>query len=591
MQTDVVVPSPAAPPREPGVPGTATGRVVGRGARAVLRYAPLLVVGAILAYLVLAPLAVLLWSSFKPGGVIDSAGLTLANYLEVYSRPRIYRMLGNTIVFAVGSTVFAVVVGAALAWLFERTDLPSRRFLRSFIVVPLAMPPVLLGVAWVLLLDPTIGVINSGLGLLSIGPLDIYSMWGMIFLEGVAFVPTTYLMLAPAFRNIDSSLEEAALTSGAGTWMLLRRVLIPLVTPSLLAVSSFLFIASFLLFDIPGLIGLRGGIHVLASEIYVASQPQAGFPEYGEIGALAGIPLIMLLMLTWAYHFFVRRSYRYVVVSGKARHRRLFRLGRWRTPCVIVVWVYFLCAIIGPTLALAAVSFFPYYTGISRDALAGLTFANYGELLSSPTMLSGAWHTLVVAVVTATFLMFFAPLVSWVVTKTRLRGRGVVDALAFMPIGIPAVMIGVALIFLYLQLPSVPIYATIWIIAIAHITTFTSFATRTTNGAVMQIAPELEEAARTSGATRAAAFRRVILPLVRPAMLIVFVWVAAHSIRELSSALLLQGTDNETVPTVLWGYWENGEPTVTAAGGVLLIAVLAVLVFAWSRVRKEDGEY
>lgn len=564
-----------------------------RRAGAWRRHPAAVVTLLVLVYLVVLPLAVLALSSFRPTGFATDGGFTLQHYADVYGDPRTYRMLGSTLVFAVGSTVLALVLGTVFAWLIERTELPGRRLFRIFIILPMAMPPLLLAVAWVLLLSPTIGFLNtSAQGIFGEGApaLDIYTMGGMIFVEGLAFTPTAFLLMVPALRNMDPALEDAASAAGASQWMILRRITIPMMMPNLLAAGIFLFIISLLVFDVPGILGIRGGVYVLSSEIYYRLSGAVGLPNYGYIGAMALIPVVVLFPLTLLYQRLLSKGHRFVTVTSRGYRPRRIPLGRWRYLAMVPIVGYLVLGVALPLLMLIITSLLPYYSGITAEALGGATLDNYARVFADRQVARGSINTIVIGAIVATVLAIGAPLVSRQVIRTRSWASKVIDRLAFLPVAFSHTMIGVALVFVYLSLDVLPIYGTIWIIVIAHITAYLTFSTRTINGAMLQIDSDLEAAGRVAGAGLFQVLRRITYPLLRPAIIVVWLWVIAHSMRELSASLILTGRDNPVVPTVLWSFWNGGDATAAAALGVCLIIALGLLALAWDRLGGEDRQ-
>lgn len=556
------------------------------------RSLPVLALGLALAYLVLVPVAILAWSSVKPTGLPLDPGFTLQHFVSTYTNADTYRLLGTSVVFAVGSALLATTCGLILAWLVERTDLPGRNVFRALIVLPMAMPPVLLAISWVLLLSPRIGLINGMLRAVlgpDVPPLNVYSMGGMVFVQGLALVPTTFLVLSPSFRNMDPSLEEAALTSGAGTGFLLRRIVFPLLMPATLAAGFFALIVGMVVFDVPGILGLPAGIHVISMQVYFGMRPTAGLPDYGQVSALALSFVLLLVALGLLYGRLTSQAQRFVTVTGKGYRPRTFRLGRWKAAGVAFAWGYFLLAVAAPLATLLWTSLLPFYAGFSPELFDRVSLANHLTLLANPRLVDSARNSMVIAAVAASVVALLSALVAWVVLRSGARGRRIIDLMAFLPIAIPNVMLGLALIFVYLTVRVVPIYGTIWIIAIAHLTMYLSYGSRAAQTALMQLHKELEEAAFISGASWLLAFRRVVVPLMLPALIAIWVWVAAHSMRELSAALMLQGPNNPVIPTVLWDYWEGGQPTLAAAIGVWLIGALALLVAASQALSLRAG--
>ncbi len=550
---------------------------------------PAIILGALLAYLVLVPLGFLALSSFRPTGLPFEPGLTFANYAAVYGAPGFSRLLGDTLVFAGGSVAIALTLGTILAWLVERTDMPGARLTRALIILPMATPPLLMAIGWAMLLSPRSGAINVWMrDLLGWAPFNAYSMGAMIFVQGLALTSTAFLFLAPAFRNMDPALEEAALASGASTLTLFRRVLIPLLRPAVMAAAIFLLIVGFVVFEIPGTLGMPARIFVLSSQLfYLANEAPGGIPLYGQVGALATLFLALLLGLGFVYRHFTREAARFRTITGKGFRPRRMRLGRWRHAALGLVALYFTLAVVLPVGMLAWMSLMPFQARPSWAALSMVTLENHRDLLDSPRVLEAAANTLLVAGIAATLVAVLSTLISWVTVRLRAPGSAVLDALSFLPIAIPGVMMGVALIYVYLTLdPIIAIYGTVWILIVAYATDYLSFGTRAAGGVMVQMHPELEEAGRTSGASGAMVLRRITLPLLWPAIAGIWIWVLAHAMRELSTALMLQGRDNQVMTTLLWDYWQGGEPTRAAAVGVWLVGALLAALIAWQILER-----
>lgn len=551
---------------------------------------PSLGVGLVLAYLVLMPLGFLVLSSFRVGGMPLSGAFTLQNYADVYLDPTLYPILLNTLVFVVGSVALALVIGGTLAWLVERTDMPARRLVRGIVVLPMGVPPILLAIAWIMLLSPRIGFFNDLLAAVfgfETAVFDIYSMGGMIFVEAIAVVPTTFLILSVGFRNMDPALEEAAFASGAGGIRVIRRIFLPLMTPVLLSAAVFISVAGFVVFDIPGAIGMPARIFVLSSQIYYwGNETPTGLPLFGRISALAAVFLLVLLGLGLLYQRVTRHANRYSVISGKAYQPRSYPLGRWRYAGLALAGLYFIVAVAAPLAVLLWTSLMPYLSGFSLAGLERITLDNHLALLNNPRVGEAATNTLLVAVVAATVVTLFSAVVSWVVVRSRLPGRRTLDLLAFLPVSIPGVIIGVALIYTYLTLSFLPVFGQVWIIVIAYVTVYLSYGTRSLNGVFVQLHRDLEDAALASGASWLRAFRRVTLAMTTPALIAVWIWVAAHCGRELSAALMLQGRDNTVLSTLLWDYWASGQAPQAAATGVWLMLGLGGLIILWQATQR-----
>lgn len=543
-------------------------------------------VGLLLVYLVVVPLILLGISSLRPTGFPLESGWTLSNFGKVFLAEDFPGLVWTTLLFALGSTALAMVLGTALAWLVERTDLPGRNVFRVLVILPMATPPVLLAIGWAMLLSPRTGFFNlvlRDLFGLDAAPFNVYSLPGMMFVEALALVPTAFLFLAPAFRNMDPNLEEAAMASGASTWMMVRRVLLPLLWPALAACAVFLLIVCFVVFDIPGTLGMPARIYVLSTHIfYLTADSPTGVPLYGQVSALGTFFLLILVVLGYAYYRFTRESQKYRTISGKGFRPRLASLGPWRWPATTAVSLYFVLAVFAPLAILVWASLMPYQTRPNMASLSLITFENHLDFLRNARLITATTHSLTVAFVASTAVAALSLVVSWLVIRQKPPGARMIDNLAFAPIAIPGVMLGVAVVYVYLTLDQFfPIYGTIWILVIAYVTHYLSFGSRLANGVMVQIHPELEEAARTSGASNLRVLARITAPLVWPAVAAIWIWVFAHAMRELSTALMLAGRNNVVLPTLLWDYWTGGEPNRAATVGVWLVAALAVFLAFW----------
>lgn len=552
-----------------------------------LRRLPWLNIGllVVLFYLVAIPLGLLLVASFKPTGLPLDPGWSLTHFKEVYGDPGFYTLVANTTIFAVGCTVCALFVGGLLAWLVERTDLPWKASARVMIALPMVLPPFLLAMGWALLASPRNGWFNellkSAFGL-SQGPLNIYSLGGMVFVETLALVPSVYLILASAFRNMDPALEEAAMTSGARWPQMITRIFIPMLAPALLAAAAYLLIVGFLVFDVPGTLGMPVGLFVVSSRIvYLATDQSGGTSAYGQIAAIGVTFLVLLLALAWSYRRMTAQASRFVTVTGKGFRPRELKLGAFKPLAIALVLLYFVLAVLAPLCLLVWTSLTPYLAPVSWEMLPQLSLRNHIALFDNARLGQAAWNSVWVSALSATVVTGLALLVAWAVLRGKGPGRNLIDTLSFMPLAIPGTMIGMALIYVYLTLSSIPVYGTAWILVIAYVTVYLSFTSRTANATMIQLHPELEEAARTCGGTPAYTVRRIVLPLMMPALVGAWIWVVAHVMRELSTALLLQGDNNATVAVQLWSYWSGGEPNKAAAVGVWLVLAMTVVTVLW----------
>jgi iron(III) transport system permease protein len=544
----------------------------------------------ILLWLIVIPLGQMVLNSFRAGHPAAPGPFTLKNYLVAYTSPLTYRMIFNTLVFAVGGTAITTIIAVLFAWLLERTDMPLQNLCWSLLLIPLAMPGLLFSMAYVFLFLPKSGLLNvffrdalSHLGMeLSEGPINIYSLGGMIFLDGLRGVTTVFLMIVGAFRIMDPAMEEASFASGANHWTTLRRVTLPVLRPALLAAVLYEFASSMESFEAPLVLGLPGRIYVYSTMIYISTRD--AIPNYGLGAAFAASYFMLSLGLVYLYQrATVRQSERFATVTGKGYRPHRIKLGRWRYPALALFILYFLFAVVLPLGVLVWTSLLPSYQPPSRAALTRLHWGNYQLIFTEPAILRATWNTLIMTLGAATATVGLAFAVSWLVVRARVRGSMALDGLTFASHAIPGVVIALSFIFLYLQPPfrSLGLYGTVWILVLALVTQYVSFASRTTNAAVMQIHKELEEAGEVSGASRLRILWQITFPLIRPAFIAAWIWVAAHAVRAFSVPLMLAGRANRPLAVMLWHLWDEEQNVAAASAlGVVLIVALTLLTFS-----------
>ncbi|MFI6347115.1 ABC transporter permease [Streptomyces sp. NPDC050560] len=538
-------------------------------------------IGAVLAYLVLFPLGMLLYSSLKDSDYklpFQVPSFSIANFTHIFTSDRLLDITVNSLVFVVGTVVLALVVSVGLAYLFERTDIPGRRVLAPSTLAPMAVPATVMAVAWVLAANPANGplalAVERALGY----TVDIYSLPGMILVAGIFAVPGMYIMLAPAFARLNLEFEEAAATSGAGWFTRTRKVVLPLTVPAISAASMLLVVIALEEFAIPAMLGTPDQIYVFSSYVQAALQPPSGLPNYGRASAYGVLLVLLSLVMIAVYRRQTREAHRFRVVSGKGYRAAPVRLGRWRVPAAALVTLYVLVAIVVPILTLVWTSLTPFLQPITLDNLDGLSLDSYTTIFTDPSLSRAVVNTLVISVLTATLTAVFGSWLALAASRGGRAGRLLFD-LSFLVFAIPSVVLGMAVLFLYLYLP-IPVYGTVWIIVIALTTRYIPRGSRMIETALLQLDPGLEEVARVSGASQTSVLRRVVFPLIGPAVSRTWLWVFANALGELPVALLLSSSDNRTVVVMLWDMiGESANYPEASALAVLLLALSSVSVW------------
>ena len=552
-----------------------------------------IVIGACVAftvYIAVIPLGFLLWQSFRtPQTAAVESVFTLGNYAAAYGNSDTLRLFWTSMQFASGTALFAFLLGTTLAWMNERTNTPFKAIFFALSLIPLVIPSILFTIAWILLASPQIGIVNlviqSWLGLEE--PLfDIYSLPGMIWVDGLHYSPMAFLLMTAAFRAMDPALEESATMSGANIFQVVWRVTLRLTWPAIVATILILFVRAIESFEVPALLGLPVGIEVFTSSIYQAVH------RYPSQVGLASAYAVALLVITTAGVYFVSRlssrGSKYATVTGKGFRPRQIDLGRWRWFTAAIFAVYFLLIVVLPFAVLLWSSFQRFYAVPSMEALQNLTLDPYRFILTYPNLARTVRNSVVLSFGTATIVMLVTSVICWIVVKTTFPGRWLLDNIASLPIVFPGLVLGLSIMIFYLNV-DIGVYGTIWIMFIAYITRFMPYGLRYNTTSMLQIHRELEESAAMSGASWGTTFRRIILPLLKPGLLAGWIYVMIVSIRELSTSILLYSPDTQVISIVIWELWENGQYVELSALGVLFIITLFVMVLVAQWLGKKYG--
>jgi iron(III) transport system permease protein len=542
-------------------------------------------------YLLAVPLGMLFFSSVrdtKDRLPFEDTAWTLSNYTKVFTSEATYRLFTNTLWFALGSLVLGITLAAIFAWFLERAYAPARSLLILFVLAPMATPPITDAMAWALLASPSIGFLNillrPLLGITGEGPLNIYSIPGMILVGGLKMVPSAYIMLSGPIARFDPSLEEASLASRVSPIGTFWRVTLPLLRPAVLSSFIYFLILALESFDIPAVLGMRDHILVFSTLIYDATHPPVGLPNYGLVSVYATVFLFIAGVLIYLYSHAVRHKEQFSVITGRGYRAKVFDFGPWKWAFVVLIVLYFIFAVILPLFVLVWTSLGLIYKPFHIDSLAQASLKAYQDLMKAPQVLRSIVNTGIIAVVSATGTMVLATLASWLSTRSGFRGASLPDRLTILATAMPGTVIALGLIFFYIWVP-LPIYGTIWIIVIALSTRFSAYTTRLMGAAYLQIHKELEEASLASGVPWMQTIGRIVLPLIWPSFARGWLWVFVHSIRDVTIAIMLFTVANDTIGVRLWATWFNdGNVTQASALAVCLAVVSIILSYAVTKV-------
>ena len=552
----------------------------------------LILIGCTLFVLYLAgvPLLMLLYGSIRSAPIGEpGATFTIQNYVKAYFDKEFYLLLLNSIYYALGTCSVTFLIGTFLAWVSERTNTPFKKLFIVMSLIPFIIPGILSTISWILLLSPKIGLINLAikdtLGLES-APFNVYSMWGMIWAESIHLYPLVFLLMSAAFRNMDTSLEEAALASGSSTFQTFCHVTLPLMRPAMFSLLLINFVRGIEAFEVPALIGVPAKISVFTTKIFLAIHQ---FPsDFGLAGAYAVTLLAISTVGVLLYGKLTRKEERYATVTGKGYRPRVIDLGGWKYFTLGISVVIFFLAVILPVFVLLWSSFIPYYGVPSRELMAKMTFANYQYIINYPLALTAFKNSFYLSVGSATLVMLLTSVIAWITVKTRLPGRALLDNMTFIPIAMPGIVLGVSLIWVYLTLP-IPIYGTIWVLLLAYITKFMPYGIRAASASMIQINKELEEASLTAGGTWFQTFRKVVLPLLMPGFTAGWIYISIIALRELSTSILLYSYNSTVLSIMAFDLWEGGQYTYVCALGVMMVLLLITMAFTARKLGAKIG--
>ena len=539
-------------------------------------------------------LLVIFWMGFWQNGPGEPVVYTLSHYRNILTDSFTFKTLLNTLGFASTTVVISLFFAIPIAWLVERTDLPGKEFVFTLMAVGELVPTFFTAMGWVFLLHPRIGVVNrifvDAFGVTQ-GPFNIASIVGMGWVEGLGLSSLAFIMIVATYRSMDPSLEEVGRVHGLRLFQTLRYITLPLTFPGILAAAIYVFTIGLSAFEVPAIIGMSNKIFTFSTFIFYKMQPLEELPNYGVAGAVSSLLVVLALLLSWWYFRVLRFSSRYAVVTGRAYRPKLVELGRQGRLCAwIFLGFFFLVAKLLPFLLLAWAALLIYFQPPSWAALSQVSLRNfYG--LPWDLMFAGAQNTLLLMLAVPTLTLILCLAISWVILRSDLKWRVVFDAMAFLPHAVPSIILAIAAVFvaLFLLRGILPLYGTLSILVLVYTISRISFATRIINNSLAQIHPELEEAAFAGGLRVLQVMRKILLPLLKPALVYAWLWMALLCYRELTMAsVLVTNQNNVTLPMIVWGLWLGGSLNQAAAANLVILVFMLPAVLLYLMVGRRS---
>lgn len=531
----------------------------------------------------------LLRGSFTTGRVGRPGPFTFQNYFSIYGSTDTYALLGTTVAYAGAVALASVVVGMALAWIAVRTNAPLARHMGWLTFAAYALPGSLTSIGWTLLANPSTGFLNELARAVfgpEVTPFNVYSFLGMLFVSVCHSFTLAFAFLAASLHTMDPSLEEAARTAGARPLATAWRVSIPLSKPALLSTAAILLILGLESFDVPAFIGIPANIRVFSTQVFIETAVRTP-PDFGRAATYGVLPLVLALGLTWYYQRAVVAPERFATIRGKAYRPRRVDLGRWRWVATGAFLAVFSVTAALPLATLLLVSLAPTLDAVKTFDVASFGPRNYETILRDPIAQRAIRNTLTLAALGATVAMLVAFGVAIVTARVKPRAGGLIEYVLFLPFALPSVVLAVGILWGYVAFP-IAVYGAIWILLIGYVTKFLPYGLRSASTALLQIHPELEEAARVAGASMGQVLARVVVPLIIPGFVAGWTLLAVVFMREFSMSLLLWSSGSEVVTVLFYDYWTNGQLGRLSALGMLLIVASLIIVFTVRRVTRVD---
>jgi iron(III) transport system permease protein len=537
---------------------------------------------AILAFLVVYPVLMLLLGALTDTNpVIDGFGvfrLSIANFTTVLSNPNVGDALVNTLIACGGGTAVAVIIGLTFSWIVVRTNTPCKGFIAAVSMLPLFAPPLVAGIAWVILGSPKTGLINTMFKWIGLDwRVDFYTLSGLIFVFGVYYAPYVYMFTASALRNMDPSLEEAAEVAGASAFATLFSVTFPLIMPAIISGMLLSFIVMLGIYGIPAVLGAPANINVLTTYIFRLTNWSP--PLYNTAAAVAILLMVVTGILVYVQQK-VLTGRSYTTVAGKAFRPRNLDLGRWRWFTFGLAMVYLFVVVVLPLAALIVAAFRKFM--FIRDAaslfdMRQYSLMHFNSIFDNPLTLRSIYNAVEVGITTAVVGGVLAFAIGYTIHRTQVPGRRAIDLLSTLPVAIPGLVIGVAYLWAWIGLPG-GLYGTIWILALAFIARFMPDTVKVLSTSFLQIHRELEEAAWLCGKGMLGSIRTIMLPLARPGVIAAMTLLFVLAVRELGSSLFLYTSNTMVMSVLLLDYYEGGNIGKTAAFSLVQTLLLGVLI-------------
>ena len=542
---------------------------------------------AVLVIFVAWPVLLILFNAFFVNGAFNAA-----DFYAVLREPETYQALLNSLFIAGMTTIGSTIVGTFFAWLVTRTDLPYKTFMKSLFLVPFMLPSFIGALAWKMLLSPNSGYINKFLmDLFSLEEpvFNIYSYYGISAVEVMYLFPFVFIQVCGALERMDPTLEESARISGAGLFTITRKITIPLVLPSILSGALLIMLYSMAHFGTVAVLGIEQGIYNIPTLIYEKIHQSGGSFESIRTGTvLSTVLVVSAAVIIWAQQKILSRGH-YQIIGGKSFRPMELKLRGLRWPLLIFCLAYIGFTIILPTVIIFMVGAVDTY-GLPLT-WENMSLNNYKYILTEYEVTKDAiFNSVALGLVAALITMFAGVMISYVIVKMKVRGKGILEFLGMLPFSVPGSVIALGVILAWSGQFGINLYNSVWIILVAYIARYMAFSLKANSAALEQVHDSLMEASRSCGATMWQSLKDIVIPLVRPGMISAFFLIFLPALRELTVSIMLYAPTTRTIGVAIYTLNEDGETVMsTALAGIALILIVVGQTLI-NRFTKKAGE-
>ncbi|MCD7974602.1 MAG: iron ABC transporter permease [Phascolarctobacterium sp.] len=532
----------------------------------------LLISIAVLVVFVAWPVILILFNAFFVNGEFNSL-----DFYRVLTDSETFKALTNSVLIASMTTIGSTIVGTFFAWLVTRTDLPYKTFMKSLFLVPFMLPSFIGALAWKMLLSPYSGYINrffmETFGFTE--PIfNIYSYVGISAVEVMYLFPFVFIQVCGALERMDPTLEESARISGAGLLTITRKITIPLVLPSIMSGALLIMLYSMAHFGTVAVLGIEQGIYNIPTLIYEKIHQSAGSFESIRTGTvLSTVLIVSAAIIIWGQQKILSRGH-YQIIGGKSFRPMELKLRGLRYPLLIFCLAYIGFTIVLPTIVIFLVG------GVATYGLPltwkNLSLNNYKYVLFEYEVTRDAiFNSVTLGLAAALITMFTGVMISYVIVKMKVRGKGILEFLGMLPFSVPGSVIALGVILAWSGQFGINIYNTIWIILVSYIARYMAFSLKANSAALEQVHDSLMEASRSCGASMWQSLNNIVVPLVRPGMISAFFLIFLPALRELTVSIMLYAPTTRTIGVAIYTLNEDGETVMsTALAGVALIIIV-----------------